>query len=57
MILVCKPKGRGNWAPIKIEINDQAPGHGSSRVTPLLFHIGQMFALGGVVLRVHLIYP
>ena len=46
MELVCKPCGRGNWAPIKIRLD-------SERMLPMLFSVGQKLLMGGLMLRIH----
>lgn len=41
-MLICKPKGRGNWKQIVVAVEGQ-------RVSPLLVRAGQVLTLGGVV--------
>ena len=50
MILVCRPKGRGNWAPLYMAVEGK-------RADPLLVRVGQTFALGGIVFRICSIQP
>ena len=46
MTLLLKPKGRGNWAPLELTIT-------GSRAQPLLFRIGELITLAGIVYRIH----
>ncbi len=50
MMLILKPKGRGNWAAITIAIE-------GARVSPLLIRVGQMVPLGGVMWRICRVMP
>lgn len=45
MTLILKPKGRGNWSPITIEVTGR-------RALPLLIQRGQTMTLGGLVWRI-----
>lgn len=45
MILMCRPKGRGNWAPIVLAIEGK-------RANPLLIRVGQTLSLGGITFRI-----
>lgn len=44
-MLVCKPKGRGNWRSIVVAIE-------GDRAAPLLVKVGDTFTIGGVVFRI-----
>lgn len=45
MMLILKPKGRGNWSTVDMVIS-------GARALPLLFQVGQTFTMGGVVWRI-----
>lgn len=45
-MLILKPKGRGNWSPVTVDIKGQRAG-------PLLFRVGTYVLLGGVTFRIH----
>lgn len=45
MILLLRPRGRGNWAPVRMEIKGR-------RLESLLVRRGQTFELGGVLWRI-----
>jgi len=45
VIVILRPKGRGNWRPVTMAIE-------GSRVSPLLIRRGQLVPLGGVVFKV-----
>ena len=45
MTLVLKPKGRGNWSSITLEVK-------GARALPLLIQCGQTVSLGGLVWRI-----
>lgn len=49
-MLICRPKGRGNWKPIVLAIE-------GDRASPLLVRVGHEFTLGGVVWRVAKVLP
>lgn len=44
-MLVLKPKGRGNWSPLRVTVEGK-------RASPLLFRVGQILLLAGVTFRV-----
>jgi len=44
-MLICKPKGRGNWKPISVSIE-------GDRVSPILIRVGAELTLGGIVFRI-----
>lgn len=44
-MLICKPKGRGNWKSIVVSIE-------GSRVSPLLIRVGEVLTLGGIAFRI-----
>lgn len=45
MTLILRPIGRGNWAKTRMQIDG---GH----ALPLLFRVGQLLPMGGVVFRI-----
>lgn len=45
MTLVLKPRGRGNWSSITLEVK-------GARALPLLIQRGQTLTLGGLVWRI-----
>lgn len=45
MTLILRPKGRGNWTPTRVQIDG---GH----TLPLLFRVGQLLPMGGVMFRI-----
>lgn len=49
-MLILKPKGRGNWTPLVVEIQGK-------RATPLLINKGQTLQLGGVTYRISKVLP
>lgn len=50
MTLILRPPGRGNWAPLTIQVSGQ-------RLGPVDFHIGQRVVLGGHEWRVSKVLP
>lgn len=50
MTLICRPKGRGNWSPVTVQVDSQ-------RAAPLLVRVGQVFTLGGIVFRISKVLP
>ncbi len=50
MLLLLRPKGRGNWTPLVMSIEGQ-------RASPLLVRVGQTLTLGGVVFRIAKVLP
>lgn len=50
MILVCRPKGRGNWATTVFAIE-------GAHVSPMLVRVGTTFTLGGIVWRICRVEP
>ena len=50
MILIVKPRGRGNWAAISMAIEGR-------HLSPLMLRIGQCFDLGGVTWRICEVMP
>lgn len=50
MRLTLKPKGRGNWTSITMQID-------GDRASPLLIRAGQALTLGGVVWRICRVQP
>lgn len=51
MIIVCKPKGRGNWHPIILEVR----AHGTDLFPPLklrALRVGERITVGQLVLRI-----
>ena len=51
MIIVCKPKGRGNWHPIILEVK----AHGTDLFPPLklrALRVGERITVGQLVLRI-----
>lgn len=49
-MLICRPPGRGNWAPVVLTVEGK-------RASPLLIRAGQRFTLGGLVLRIARVVP
>lgn len=49
-MLLLKPQGRGNWAPIVMAIEGQ-------RAAPLLVKVGDQVTLGGIVFKVSKVLP
>jgi hypothetical protein len=49
-MLVLRPKGRGNWAPVFVSLEDQ-------RISSLLIRRGQEITLGGIVWRIAKVMP
>lgn len=45
MTLLLKPKGRGNWSGLTLSLD-------GSRAQPLLFRVGELITLAGVVYRI-----
>ena len=45
-MLILRPRGRGNWRTSELVIQ------GQGRFTPLLFQVGQLLSLGGIVFRI-----
>jgi hypothetical protein len=60
-MLVLRPKGRGNWSPVTLQISDHTTlprlmfnsGHGA----PLLVRVGSTIHIGGVMFRVCEVRP
>lgn len=48
--MILKPSGRGNWAPVTMQIDGR-------HVTPLSVRVGQLLTLGGIVFRVCEVRP
>lgn len=44
-MLILRPKGRGNWAVLRVTIDDE-------RAPPLLFRIGSTLVLAGITFRI-----
>lgn len=49
-MLICKPRGRGNWKSIVVAVEGE-------RASPLLVRAGQLFTLGGVIFRICKVLP
>lgn len=49
-MLVLKPKGKGNWSPVLLEIRGK-------RASPLLIRKGDLITLGGVTFRISKVIP
>lgn len=49
-MLVLRPKGRGNWTPCRLVID-------GDRLGPMMFRVGQLLPLGGIVFRIVRIDP
>lgn len=45
-----KPKGRGNWNSVTMTLD-------GARAAPLLFRVGQLMPLGGVLFRISKVLP
>ena len=50
VMLILKPKGRGNWASVTLHVD-------GARVTPLSIVAGQLLTLGGIVWRICKVSP
>jgi len=50
VILILRPPGRGNWAPITLAVS-------GLRLGPVDFHVGQRVLLGGQEWRVSKVLP
>jgi hypothetical protein len=50
LIVILKPKGKGNWAPLTMQIDGR-------HVTPLSVRVGQLLPIGGIVFRVCEVRP
>lgn len=44
-MLILKPKGRGNWSVLRVQLD-------GDRAQPLLFRVGETITLAGVVYRI-----
>jgi hypothetical protein len=49
-MLVLRPVGRGNWAPLIVAIE-------GTRASPLLIRVGQVIPIGGVQFRISKVLP
>lgn len=49
-MLVLKPLGRGNWAPLRLTLD-------GSRAQPLLFRVGSTIELAGLTFRICEVHP
>ncbi len=49
-MLILKPRGRGNWSVLTVEIDGE-------RASPLLIRVGQLITLGDVVFRICEVRP
>ena len=49
-MLILRPQGRGNWAPVVMAIE-------GARAAPLLVKAGQLITLGGIVWRISKVLP
>ena len=49
-MLILKPKGRGNWAPVTMVVD-------GDRATPLLIKVGETVTLAGIVFRICKVIP
>lgn len=45
MTVICKPLGRGNWAPLRLQ-------YAGPQMAPFVVRVGETFNLAGVVWRV-----
>lgn len=50
VIIILKPRGKGNWASVTVAIE-------GARITPLSIAVGDLFTLGGVVWRICRVLP
>lgn len=50
MTVILKPSGRGNWAPVTMQIDGR-------HVTPLSVRVSQLVPIGGIVFRVCQVLP
>jgi hypothetical protein len=50
MMLVCKPKGRGNWLPMVMSVEGW-------RADSILVRVGATFELAGVIWRICSVSP
>lgn len=50
MILVLRPLGRGNWAPLRMELD-------GTRAQPLLFRVGSVIELAVAKFRICEVHP
>jgi len=50
-MLICKPKGRGNWKPITVHVD------GARATLPMFVRVGELLTLGGVVWRICEVRP
>ena len=50
MTLMLKPRGRGNWSVVTMQVD-------SRRLPPMLVQAGQLFFFGGVTWRVCKVWP
>ena len=50
MTLILRPRGRGNWAAITIQVSGR-------RLGPIDFHVGQLVMLGGANWRISKVMP
>ena len=44
-MVICKPVGRGNWSPLRLECS-------GPQLAPFTVAVGERFSLGGVMWRV-----
>lgn len=60
-MLILRPKGRGNWSPVQLQVNDQNTlprlMFDSGRGAPLLVRVGATIPIGGVLFRVCEVRP
>jgi hypothetical protein len=49
-MLICKPRGRGNWKSIVVAIEGE-------RASPLLVRVGELLTIAGVVFRICKVMP
>lgn len=48
--MILKPKGKGNWATVTVQIDGR-------HVTPLSVRVGQLMPIGGIVFRICEVRP
>jgi hypothetical protein len=49
-MLILRPRGKGNWAPLVLAIEGR-------RASPLLIRVGQLVTLGDLVFRISKVLP